>query len=232
MPQTSAYTGNNRLLAAVPAADFERFFGGLEPVTLSLRQTLQDATKPVEEVYFIEEGVTSVLQVMADGSTIEVGMIGSEGMVGVSALLSGGSPPHIIVQVPGRALRTSLTHCYRAFNESVTVRSVFLEFAGMLLRLSSRTAGCNRLHSIEQRLARWLLMARDRFNSDTIPMTHEFLASMLGVRRAGVTTTAGELQRSGLINYRQRSVTIRDRDGLETLACECYEADHAELRSN
>jgi CRP-like cAMP-binding protein len=123
----------------------------------------------------------------------------------------------------------SLARCKRAFDESAAVRSVMLGFAGALLRLSSQTAACNRLHSIEQRCARWLLMAHDRAQTDRMPMTHEFLASMLGVRRAGVTTTAGELQRSGLISYRQGEITIRDREGLEALACECFALDHAQL---
>ncbi len=105
-----------------------------------------------------------------------------------------------------------------------------LRFLSSLLGMSAQTAACNRLHSMEQRCARWLLMAYDRVKSETMPMTHEFLAMMLGVRRAGVTTTAGELQRSGLIEYRQRSITIRDPEGLQLLACECYRADHARLK--
>jgi CRP-like cAMP-binding protein len=229
MQTTSHYHGNNRLLSALPAEDFARFFSRLEPLTLSLRQIIQDATQPIDRVYFIEEGVASVLTLMTDGSSIEVGMIGNEGMVGVSALLGGGPSQQIIVQIPGKALWMSLAQCKRAFDESPAVRAVMLGFAGALLRLSSQTAACNRLHSIEQRCARWLLMAHDRVRTDRMPMTHEFLATMLGVRRAGVTTAAGELQRSGLISYRQGEVTIRDRDGLEALACECFGIDHAGL---
>lgn len=229
MPTTSQYSGNNRILAALPPDDFHRFFSRLEPLTLSLRQVLQDATQPIEHIYFVEEGVSSVLTIMANGSTIEVGMIGTEGMVGVSALLGDGPAPRVIVQIPGRALWMPVAQCKRAFDESATVRSVMLGFAGTMLRLSSQTAACNRLHSIEQRCARWLLMAHDRIKTDQMPMTHEFLASMLGVRRAGVTTTAGELQQSGLISYRQGHITIRDREGLEALTCECFGIDHAQL---
>jgi CRP-like cAMP-binding protein len=119
--------------------------------------------------------------------------------------------------------------CRSVFNENEAVRAVMLRFAGALFDLSARTAACNRLHTIEQRFARWLLMAYDRVQSQTMPMTHEFLASMLGVRRAGVTTAAGELQHSGLITYRQREMTIRDLDGLSALACECHRADHERL---
>jgi CRP-like cAMP-binding protein len=136
------------------------------------------------------------------------------------------SAQHVIVQIPGRALRMPVALCKTAFDESAAVRTAMLLFASAFLNLSAQTAACNRLHSIEQRCARWLLMAYDRVLSEKMPMTHEFLASMLGVRRAGVTTTAGELQRSGLISYRQGEITIRDHAGLEAIACECYRVDH------
>ena len=227
MHDTTIYTGKNRLLAALPPAEFSRFFAALKPVTFELRQILQDGSEPAAEVFFIESGVTSILDIMSDGSTIEVGMVGREGMIGVVALLDpAATSPHALVQVPGTGLSMPLAHCRRAFDESAAVRTVMLRFASGLMSLSAKTAACNRLHSIEQRLARWLLMAHDRMDALTMPMTHEFLASMLGVRRAGVTVTAGELQRSGLITYRQREVTIRDPEGLQALACECYQADH------
>jgi CRP-like cAMP-binding protein len=228
---TPHYSGKNRLLRALPQEGLDRFFAGVEPVTLTLRQVIQNTAKPIEYVYFLEEGVSSVLTMMSDGSTIEVGMIGVEGMVGVSAMFDGeDSAQHVIVQIPGRALRISADLCRRTFNESEAMRAVMLRFASALLNLSAQTAACNRLHSIEQRCARWLLMAHDRVKSETMPMTHEFLSSMLGVRRAGVTTTAGELQRSGLISYRQGELTIRDPEGLEALACECYRLDHQRLK--
>jgi CRP-like cAMP-binding protein len=230
MPATNSYTGKNRLLKALPNDDFARLFSDLDRVSLSLRQVLQEAAQPVEFVYFVEEGVTSVLTIMSDASAIEVGMIGSEGLVGVAALLDpAAATPHVIVQIPGAALRMPVGQCKKAFDESAAVRRVMLRFASDLLSLSSQTAACNRLHSIEQRCARWLLMAYDRVQSETMPMTHEFLSTMLGVRRAGVTVTAGELQQSGLISYRQREITIRDPEGLEALACECYHADHNRL---
>ena len=230
MPPTKTYSGKNRLLKALPEDEFAWYFARLEPVSLSLRQVIQDTAQPVEHVYFIEQGVTSILTIMSDASSIEVGMIGSEGVVGVSSLLDADAEiPHAIVQIPGTALRMPIAQCKRAFDESPAVRQVMLRFASDLLSLSAQTAACNRLHSIEQRLARWLLMAYDRVQSERMPMTHEFLASMLGVRRAGVTTTAGELQRSGLITYRQREITIRDPEGLVALACECYHADHQRL---
>lgn len=230
MPPITGYTGKNRLLAALPKADFARFFSELKPIELSLRQVLQVTGEPVEYVYFIEQGISSVLTIMADGSASEVGMIGNEGMVGISALLGDRpSAQQVVAQIPGRALRMPAALCQTAFGESAEVRTVMLRFASAFFNLSAQTAACNRLHSIEQRCARWLLMAYDRAKSENIPMTHEFLSSMLGVRRAGVTVTAGELQSSGLIAYRQGQVTIRDPEGLEALACECYRIDHQRL---
>lgn len=230
MSPITGYTGKNRLLAALPKADFTRFFSKLEPIDLTLRQVLQVTAEPFEYVYFMEQGISSVLTIMADGSASEVGMIGNEGMVGISALLGDRpSAQQIIAQFPGKALRMPAALCRTAFGDSLDVRTVMLRFASAFFNLSAQTAACNRLHSIEQRFARWLLMAYDRAKSETIPMTHEFLSSMLGVRRAGVTVTAGELQQSGLITYRQREITILDPTGLGAVACECYRIDHERL---
>jgi CRP-like cAMP-binding protein len=167
---------------------------------------------------------------MANGSTIEVGMIGTEGIVGVPALLgSEVSAQHIIIQVPGAALRMNAAECKAAFEESAAVRAPLLRFIGAFLDLSAQTAACNRLHNIEQRCARWLLMARDRLHGDVMPMTHEFLATMLGVRRAGVTETVGDLHRSGLIRNGRGAVTVIDGEGLEAASCECYRVDRERL---
>jgi CRP-like cAMP-binding protein len=227
---TSQPTQKNRILATVPQAELDRFFSSLQPVSLALKQVLCEVGGPLECIYFIEEGVASVLTRMTDASTIEVGMIGREGIVGAAALLGGEvSAQHVVVQVPGTALRMKATECRAAFEQSAAFRAPVLRYIAALLDLSAQTAACNRLHSIEQRGARWFLMARDRMNADVMPMTHEFLASMLGVRRAGVTETVGELHRSGLIQNHRGSVTILDRDGLEAAACECYQIDHERL---
>ena len=221
------FTHKNRLLAALPATELRQFFSELRPVSLSQRQVLYEPGMPLAHVYFVEEGVVSILTRMADGSTIEVGMIGTEGAVGTAALLGGDvSSQQAIVQGSGSALRINAAECKAAFDQSPTVRAVIMRFIDALLNLSAQTAACNRLHTIEQRCARWLLMAHDRLQTDLMPMTHEFLASMLGVRRAGVTETAGELQRSGLIHYHHGRLTIIDREGLEATACECYRIDH------
>ena len=228
MPPVPRDPPKNGLLAAFPPEDVKRFFSDLHPVSLSPRHVFYDVGAPLEDVYFIEQGLASILTNLTNGSMVAVGMIGIEGMVGVSVLLGDETAAQrVIVQVPGTALRMKAALCKAAFHESATVRGVLLRFAAARLNFSAQTAACNRVHSIKQRCARWLLMSSDRIQSDVVPMTHEFLSSMLGVRRTGVTAIAGELQRSGLIRYHRGQVTIVDRAGLEAAACECYRIDRA-----
>jgi CRP-like cAMP-binding protein len=224
-------TTENHLLAALPREILDRLDNDLHPVTLPRQQILYQAGDRFEEIYFIEQGVTSLLTSLADGATIETGMIGSEGLTGVQALLGGKmSSQQVIVQVAGKGLRMSAARCKRAFEEHPDLRRPVLRFAESLLDMTAQTAACNRVHSIEQRCARWLLMASDRIRSDTLPVTQEFLSSMLGVRRSGVTVAVGELQRSGLIRHQRSVVTLVDRDGLVASACECYQNDHQRLK--
>jgi CRP-like cAMP-binding protein len=216
----------NRLLAGLPPEDLAELIRHLEPVTLPKKQILYEVGAPLDRVYFIEEGLASVLTTMEDGASSEVGMVGPEGLVGVSALLGGSvSAQHIVMQLPGRGHHIAATRCRKVFEHSPQVRRVVLRFIEDLLNLSSQTAGCNRLHSVEQRSARWLLMASDRIHANVLPLTQEFLAAMLGVRRSGVSEAMSELQRSGLIRYRRGEITIVDRAGLEKTACECYSLD-------
>jgi CRP-like cAMP-binding protein len=218
----------NRLLAALPLEDLDRIYAHLHPVPLSLRQVLYDVGSPLDYVYFVQQGVTSVITTMANGMTVEACMIGPEGIVGVPALLGSKiSSQHFVVQVPGTALRMNASTCKVAFDQSPAFRRGAFRCIEALLNVSAQSAACNRLHTVEQRAARWLLMARDRTQSDTMPMTHEFLSAMLGVRRAGVTKVAVELQRAALISYHRCELTILDHEGLEALACECYAIDHA-----
>jgi CRP-like cAMP-binding protein len=230
MPQTSRSVQKNYLLAALQHQDLGKFFSDLEPVSLSLRQILCQAGAPFEHVYFIEHGVASVLTTMANGTNVEVGMIGNEGVAGLPAVLGGAiSDQLIIVQAPGPALRMGAAKCADAFDQSAAVRRVFLRFTEAFLGLAGQTAACNRLHPTQQRFARWLLMAHARLGSDVIPMTHEFMSMLLGARRTGITEAAGKLQRSGSIRYHQGQVTILDREALEATACECYAADQRRL---
>jgi CRP-like cAMP-binding protein len=216
----------NRLLGQLSSADFAQLTSDLQLFRLGRRQILYEVGAPFDFIYFIEEGLASVLAIMEDGASSAVGMVGPEGLIGAPALLGGKvSGQQVIMQLPGAALRIPVGACKAAFDDNARIRDVLLHFIEDLLNLSSQSAGCNRLHSIEQRSARWLLMAADRTRSSTLPLTQEFLAAMLGVRRSGVSEAAGELQRSGLIRYRRGEITIVDRAGLEKTACECYGLD-------
>jgi CRP-like cAMP-binding protein len=227
MPQSAPTTFNNFLLSALSEEDLRNLSSQGNLVSFSARQVLYEEGASFEYVYFVEKGLISNLKLMRDGSTAEIGMIGTEGMAGFPALLGAEiSGQHVMAQVQTTALRIGTAACRDAFDQSAGIRRIVHRFTAAFLDLSAQTAACNRLHSIERRLARWLLMARDRLQSDRLQLTHEFLASMLGAHRGGVTQVAGELQRSGLIGYHRGRIDILDRAGLEAIACECYQADH------
>jgi CRP-like cAMP-binding protein len=231
MPTAGRRIIRNHLLSGLPAAELAQLLPELHAINWPMRQSLYEVTNKIEQVYFVEQGLASIVVIMADGSTSEVGMIGPEGMLDISLLLGADtSAQHALVQIPGGALRMSAAVCKAAFERLPAFRVGVLCFIGAFLGLSAQTAACNRLHSATERCARWLLMASDRIESDTFPMTHEFLASMLGVRRTGVTAIARDLQRSKLIQYQHGRITITDRDGLAAAACECYSVDHQRLR--
>lgn len=220
-------TGNpNRLLAALPAADYARILPSLTVVPLKLKDTLHKPGEPIREVYFPGGGFCSMLTVLEDGKMVEIATVGREGMVGVSAILDG-APVTSAAMVQGET-----DTCYRmkveAFRREVEQRGAFHElmahFAQALFGFVAQSTACNAIHSVEQRLARWLLMAQDRMGSDEFPLTQEFVAMMLGASRPTVTVVAGTLQKAGLIKYRHGHVTILDRASLEAASCECYRA--------
>lgn len=220
----------NLFLKSLPEDDLQALWPSLREVPLETRHVLIDVGTPLESVYFIESGLVSLLIVMADGSTIETGMVGCEGLIGVMAVLGAtASSQQVLVQAPGKAFTTSATQCREMFHTRPVFSTALYRFAEAIYTLTAQTAACNRLHAIEQRLARWLLMASDRIQSNEMPMTHDFLANMLGVRRVGVTEIAGNLQKSGLIEYHRGHLRLLDRTGLEETACECYQLDHARL---
>lgn len=220
----------NRLLSTLPPDELAPLIEYLEPVVLPKKQILYEVGAPLDHVYFIDEGLASVLTTMEDGASSEVGMVGPEGLIGVSALLGGRqSAQHVVMQLRGRGHHIPAARCKNVFDRSPRVRAAVLRFTEDLLNLSAQTAGCNRLHSVEQRSARWLLMASDRVGSNVLPLTQEFLAAMLGVRRSGVSEAANELQRSGLIRYRRGEIAIIDHEGLEATACECYRLDRRRI---
>jgi CRP-like cAMP-binding protein len=224
-PNRPAPTGNpNLLLAALPAAEYKRVVQSLDSVPLKLKDIIHRAGDPIEYVYFPGGGFCSMLAVLKDGRMVEVATIGREGMVGVSAVLDG-NPVSSTSMVQGEA-----EICYRmkadAFRREMDRRGVFYEllthYAQALVGFIVQSTACNAVHSVEQRLARWLLMAQDRMASDDFPLTQEFLAMMLGASRPTVTIVAGTLQKAGLITYHRGHVTILSREKLESASCECY----------
>jgi CRP-like cAMP-binding protein len=213
----------NRLLGLLAPRDYKRLVPHLEPVPLEYRKSLYQADKKIEFVYFIETGVGSLVNTMANGQAAEVGTIGNEGLVGVPLVLGDDrAPTSVYVQVPGAGLRMEASLFTAELARSATMQVVMLRYVHALFNQVAQSAACNHFHSLEQRCCRWLLMTRDRMQSDEFLLTQEFLAMMLGVQRSGVSIAAGGLQRAGLINYTRGNVTILDRPGLKKLSCECY----------
>lgn len=230
MPPSNRSTIRNRVLSVLPEAELELLLTHLQPVALVQKQVLAEAGAAIEHVFFIEDGLASVVATMADGGAVEVRMLGREGIIGLLYVTGARAlPQQVIVQVPGRALRMDAALFKTEFERCVTLHGVVLRLIGAALAMVSQNAACNRLHSAEQRCARWLLEASNRIDSRTMPMTHEFLSWLLGVRRAGVTETTGKFQRSGLIRYSRGRLTIIDHHGLEGRACECYFVDHRQF---
>ena len=227
-------SGNpNRLLAALPAADYARILPSLTVVPLRLKHVLHKPGEPIRHVYFPGGGFCSMLTVLEDGSMVEIATIGREGVVGVSAVLDD-RPVTSTAMVQGET-----DTCYRmtvdAFRREINRREAFYglmtHFAQALFGFVAQSTACNAMHSVEQRLARWLLMAQDRMESSDFPLTQEFVAMMLGASRPTVTVVAGTLQRAGLIKYRHGRVSIVDRENLEAASCECYRAATSLLNS-
>lgn len=223
--QSFSSTPRNRLLAALPAEDLARLSPRLERVEFEARHVLQSPDEPIPAIYFPEKGWVSMLSLLADGRSAEVGVVGPEGMVGLPLLLgSDRSGVEAMVQCPGPLLRMGAGAFRQAIEESTALRTVLLRYALAFQQQVTQTAACNGHHALDQRLARWLLMAHDRAGEDEFPMTQEFLAMMLCVHRPGVTVAARLFQQAGLIRYSGGRMVIADRDGLEAAACECYGA--------
>ncbi len=216
-------TPRNRLLAALPAEDLARLRPRLEPVEFGLREIIQAPDEPITAVYFPESGWVSMMALLVDGNSAEVGIVGFEGMVGLPLLLgSDRSPTEAMIQAPGTFLRLGADAFREELDRSAALRTLLLRYALAFQAQVTQTAACNGHHALDQRLARWLLIAHDRAEGDEFPMTQEFLAMMLCVHRPGVTVAARLFQQAGLIRYGNGHITITDRDGLEAAACECY----------
>ena len=213
----------NRLLALLSSRDNAALRPHLERLPLDYKQSLYRADKPVDFVYFIEAGVGSLVNTMANGQAAEVGTIGNEGIVGLPIVLGDDqAPTAVYVQVPGSGLRMKASLFKRELARSPTMQVVMLRYVHALFNQVAQSAACNHFHSLEQRCCRWLLMTRDRMDSDKFLLTQEFLAMMLGVQRPGVSIAAGGLQRAGLITYSRGNVAILDGVGLKKRSCECY----------
>lgn len=220
----------NRLLALLPPHDFLRLCPHLERVPLPYRQSLYRAHKPIGYVYFIERGVGSLVNTMANGDASEVGTIGNEGVVGLPLLLGDNrAPTSVYIQVPGEGLRIEAARFKSEMAKSPSLRAVMHLYVHAFFNQVAQSAACNQFHPLEQRCCRWLLMTHDRMQGADFVLTQEFLAMMLGVQRTGVSFAAGVLQRAGLITYARGKVTIIDRAGLQRRACECYDISKREF---
>lgn len=212
----------NVILASLPAPEFDELAPWLERVGFATGETLFDVGRAPGHVYFIESGVLSLISRLEDGTSIEVAALGREGLGGLVMLLGADASLHTaLAQVGGQALGMRTERAREAFGRMPEFQSRVLAYTRMLMAHVTQTAACNTLHTVEQRLARWLLMCRRRIESDTIPLTQEFLSHMLGVRRSGVTVAVGVLERAGLITHSRGTVVVADPEGLRRVSCEC-----------
>ncbi|MDJ0647274.1 MAG: Crp/Fnr family transcriptional regulator [Xenococcaceae cyanobacterium MO_188.B19] len=213
----------NQILAALPQSEYQRLAPHLKQVSLFGGKVLQEPNEPIKEIYFPNQAMISLVSIMSDGSTTEIGLIGNEGMAGLPAILGGNSTTsRSIVQIPGSAMVLPAEVLKREFHRAGKLQELLLIYTQALLTQVSQSAACNRQHTIEARLARWLLSVQDCVLSDELPLTQEFIANMLGTRRSGVTVAAGTLQKAGMIRYNRGKITITNQKDLETTACECY----------
>jgi CRP-like cAMP-binding protein len=227
---TSPSPNQNHLLAALPAAEFEALAPHLELVPLRLGDMLYDPGEQLQHAYFPTTSIVSLHYVMATGASAEAAGVGNEGVVGISLFMGGDTTPSsAVVQTAGHAYRLERRKLLQEFNRAGLLQRLLLRYTQALITQMSQTAACNRHHSVEQQLCRWLLLTLDRLPSNELVMTQELVATLLGVRREGITEAAGNLQRAGFISYRRGHIAVLDRAGLATRACECYAVVKTEL---
>jgi CRP-like cAMP-binding protein len=213
----------NQLLAALPPEDQAQLFKHLELVSLPLGKVMYESGDTMRNAYFPIDSIVSLLYVMESGASAEISVVGNDGMVGVALFMGGGSTPsRAIVQSAGSAYRLPGNVLRDEFNRHGAMMLLLLRYTQSLITQMAQTAVCNRHHSIDQQLCRWLLLSMDRLPGNKLTMTQELIANMLGVRREGVTEAAGKLQKLGVIDYKRGKITILDRPRLEELSCECY----------
>lgn len=218
-------TRTNRLLGALPVEDHQRLQGQFHVRELARKQDLSEPGSPIDEVYFPVDAVTSILTRMDEGPSVEIATIGNEGLVGLAAAWGATTMnprEFATVQVPGQVVSMDARSFREELDRRGALASLVERYTQAFFSQVAQQVACNGLHSIEKRCARWLLLTHDRVGADEFPMTHEYLAQMLGVRRASVTVTAGILQKAGFVEFNRARVTVVDRAGLEGAACECY----------
>jgi CRP-like cAMP-binding protein len=214
----------NHLLDALPPAERERIFPLLKLVTLPLGTVLYESGHTQHYIYFPVDAIVSLLYVLKDGASAEIAVVGNDGAIGVALIMGGATTTNrAIVQSAGAAYRLTRKRIELEFARHGDMLHVLLRYTQALITQMAQTAVCNRHHSVDQQLCRWLLLSLDRLNSNKLIMTQELIANMLGVRREGVTEAAGKLQKAGVIEYRRGRITVLDRPRLETMSCECYE---------
>ena len=213
----------NHLLAALAGEQWQRWQPLLEHVDMPLGQVLYESGKTLSHIYFPTTSIVSLLYVMENGASAEIAVVGNEGLVGVSLFMGGGSTPsRAVVQSAGHGFRLKASVMKDEFDKGGPVLHLLLRYTQALITQMSQTAVCNRHHSLDQQLCRWLLLSLDRLNDNKLVMTQELIANMLGVRREGVTEAAAKLQKAGLIRYNRGRISVLDRPGLEKRSCECY----------
>ncbi len=214
---------HNHLLAALPSAEFERLAPHLELVPMRLGETLYEPGGQLHHAFFPTTAIVSLLYVVESGAAAEIAGVGNEGVVGVSLFMGGDTTPSsAVVQTAGHGYRLKARVLVEEFNRAGAMHRLLLRYTQALITQMFQTAACNRHHSIEQQLCRWLLMTLDRLPSNELVMTQDLIANALGVRREGITEAAGNLQRAGVIRYRRGHIAVLERSGLESSACECY----------
>jgi len=240
-PKTSAFPAisgmdgehmHNEILLKLPPKECGALFAKLEYVQMRTHDVLHEAATPITHGYFLNSGLASFLNVMEDGKTVEVGLAGKEGFIGLPLVVGlSTSPSRVVAQVAGSAFRIRAADFKQALRRCPELEKRLSLFTHAMAMQATQVAACNRVHEVDERLARWLLMSQDRLGGDRIPLTQEFLAHMLGTRRASVTVAAGILQKAGLIKYTRGEVNVVSRAGLEGACCECYQSMVSQTRN-